>query len=265
MTETRLRLGVCTSLENAAAVAAGGADYVELSVANDLIPGSDAAEWAVRRRAIESLPVPVEAFNVLLTGRKIVGPEADTEWLGWYADRALARAAEVGGKVVVFGSGGARRVPDDFPREQAESQIISFLNQCADAADKHGIILVIEPLNRGESNILNSVAEGAEYVCAVDRASIRLLADTYHMEKDSEPLSAIVDHGDLLAHTHTADTGRRAPGTGTFDHVALFRQLHAAGYKDRLSIECGWEDFAAQVGAALAHLRDAERVALTQG
>ncbi|HVK02421.1 MAG TPA: sugar phosphate isomerase/epimerase family protein [Armatimonadaceae bacterium] len=252
-----MKFGVCAGIDQAALLADAGYDYIELSVAGDLVPEADEATWAEKRAAIEAMPLPVEAFNSFVRTGKITGPEADFERLKRYADTAVERAAQVGGKIIVFGSGGARNVPAGFPREQAAEQIVSFLDLCADACDRHGVVVVVEPLNSDESNIINSVAEGAEYVERVARAGIRNLADTYHMEYDGEPLLAITEFAEVLAHVHTADTGRFAPGTGTYDHIALFRELRAARYDDRLSIECSFRDFAAEIGPALAHLKRA--------
>ena len=203
-----------------------------------------------------------EAFNVFITAAKITGPTADPAVLEPYVHTLLQRAALVGGKIVVFGSGGARNVPDGFSRADAEAQIRQFLGWCADASDATGVVVAIEPLNHEESNILNTVAEGANYARALGRPGVRDLADTYHMEKDGEPIDAIVAAADVLAHTHTADTGRRAPGTGVYDHVALFRALREANFDARLSIECSWENFDEQVGPALAHLRAAHLASL---
>ena len=242
-------------------IADAGYDYIELSVADDLIPDANDAAWAEKRQAIQAMPLRPEAFNSFVRSGKITGPEADPERLRRYVRTALSRAREVGGEIIVFGSGGARNVPDGFPREQAERQILDFLGWCADASDKTGVVVVIEPLNKQESNILNTVTEGAEYARRVARPGVLNLADTYHMEKDAEPLSAIVVSGDILAHTHTADTGRFAPGTGTYDHAAFFRALKEAKYDARLSVECTWKDFAAEVGPALAHLKAAHAAA----
>jgi sugar phosphate isomerase/epimerase len=238
-------------------LAAAGYDYIELSVAGDLVPEADEATWSEMRRAIEAMPLVPEAYNSFVRTGKITGPEADPARLERYVHTALARAAQVGGKVIVFGSGGARNVPDDYNRVRAEDQIIGFLNFCADAYEKTGVLVVVEPLNRSESNIITSVAEGASFVRRVNRPGVRNLADTYHMEKDGEPLDAIVKDGDVLGHVHTADTDRWAPGTGTYDHAAMFRALKAAGYGDRVSIECGWKDFAAEIGPAIVHLKRA--------
>ena len=256
-----MRFGVCAGTEQAALLAQTGYDYIELSVAGDLVPDEDEAAWAEKRKVIEALPLRPEAFNSFVRTGKIVGPEADPERLRRYVATALARAAQVGGQIIVFGSGGARNVPDGFPREEAERQIHDFLGYCADASDRTGVVVVIEPLNRGESNILNTVGEGAAYARRIARPGVRNLADTYHMEKDGEPLSAIVESCDVLAHAHTADTDRGAPGTGVYDHAALFRAFLAAEYDSRLSIECSWKDFAAEVGPALEHLRAASMAA----
>ena len=261
-----MRFGVCTEVANAARMAEAGYDYIELAVGGDLVPDEDDNSWAAHRRIIDALPLRPEAFNLFVRGLKIVGPDADAVKLEAYVHTALARAAEVGGKIIVFGSGGARRVPDGFGRDEAKAQILRFLGYCADAHEKTGVVVVVEPLNLGECNIINSVGEGAEYVRAVNRPGVRNLADSYHMEKDNEPLDAILHDADVLAHTHTADTGRRAPGTGTYDHIALFRALRAANYAQqhdtRLSIECSWENFDAQAAPALEHLKRAYSAAV---
>ena len=256
-----MQFGVCGGINQAATLASAGYDYIELSVAGDLIPDEGEAAWAEKRALIEALPLPARAFNSFVRTGKIVGPDADPARLERYVHTALARAAQVGGKIIVFGSGGARNVPEGVRREDARAQLLQFLGWCADAHEKTGVVVVIEPLNTGESNILNTVAEGAEYARAVGRAGVRNLADTYHMEKDGEPLDAIVRDADILAHTHTADTGRFAPGTGTYDHAAMFRAFRQAGYDARLSIECSWRDFQSEAPAALSHLRDAYRQA----
>jgi sugar phosphate isomerase/epimerase len=173
-----------------------------------------------------------------------------------YTRQALERAQSIGAKIAVFGSGGARQVPDDFPREQAVEQIVTFLNVAADAADQTDLVIAIEPLNRKESNIINSVAEGVEFARQVNRDKIRVLADFYHMDEEAEPLDHIVDYKDWLAHIHVADTGRRAPGLGQYPYQEFTVALREAGYNGLVSIECRWDDFAAEAPPAVQFLRD---------
>jgi sugar phosphate isomerase/epimerase len=76
--------------------------------------------------------------------------------------------------------------------------------------------------------------------------------------EEGEDLGAIDDAADLLSHAHVADgTARRAPGRGDYDIAAFISHLDAGGYGGDVSIECGWDDFDAEVGPALATLRGA--------
>ncbi|HLV79908.1 MAG TPA: sugar phosphate isomerase/epimerase family protein, partial [Chthonomonadaceae bacterium] len=229
-----MRFGVCAGVEAAPWLADTGYDYIELSAAGDLIPDEEEEAWKQKRWAIEKMPLRAEAFNSFVRAGKIVGPEADAERLWRYVHRALSRAEEVGGAVIVFGSGGARNIPEGFPRETARRQLMDFLRFCADASDRTGVVVAIEPLHRAETNFIHKVREGAEIARILDREGVRCLADTYHMEQEDEPLSAIVASADVLAHVHTADTGRLAPGSGAYNHVAFFCTLRDADYDHRV-------------------------------
>jgi sugar phosphate isomerase/epimerase len=242
-------------MDKASLLSAAGYDYIELSVAGDLIPEESESVWAEKRRQIDALPLPVEAFNSFVRTGKIVGPEADFARLERYVFTALSRAAQVGAKIIVFGSGGARQIPEGVSKETAEAQLLKFLALCADASEKTNVTVVIEPLCKAECNHINLVSEGARLARIINRVGVQNLADTFHMEADGEPLSAILDSADCLAHVHTADTDRRAPATGSYDHAALFRALKSANYDQRVSIECSFTDFAAEIGPALAHLK----------
>ena len=251
-----MRFGVCAGIETAEALAEAGYDYIELSVAGDLVPDGDAAAWSEKRKDIAAMPLLPEAYNSFVRSGKIVGPDADFDRLRRYVMTALTRAAEVGGAVIVFGSGGARQIPDGFPKAEADRQMRDFLHLCGEASTETGVAVVIEPLCKSECNNINLVSEGAAWARTIALPGVRNLADTYHMEREEEPLAAIIESADVLAHVHTADTGRFAPGTGTYDHAALFAALKSANYDDRLSIECNWNGkFAEQIGPALAHLK----------
>jgi len=255
-----MRFGVCAGIDSAALVARLGWDYIELGVASALDPESDSQAWEVRRAALLALPLPCETFNLFVPRHlRITGPEVDEVALTRYVHTALARAAEVGGKVIVFGSGGARQIPEGFPAEQAEAQLLRFLHLCADAHEKTGVVVTIEPLNRHECNVLHTVEEGARLARLVGRPGVQNLADTYHMERNGEALETILASGDVLAHVHTADTDRKAPGTGHYDHTALFAILQQAHYDSRVSIECGFTEREAELEVALAHLKAAAR------
>lgn len=258
-----MKLGVCAGADKAQRLADAGAEYIELSVTGALSPLTSEAEWAEKRQVLKAIALPAETFNVFLPGTiRLTGASdqlTDKATVRDYVFTALRRAREIGGRVIVFGSGGARKVPDGFSREEAAEQIRGFLRICAEATEETGVTIAIEPLNKGECNIINTVGEAAtEYAAVLNHPGIRVLADTYHMELENEPISAIRDHAPFIAHVHTADTKRVAPGHGVYDHVALFRLLQEIGYTGRLSVEASFTDFDTQIAGVLHYLRESQ-------
>ena len=250
-----MQFGCCAKIDMAAEVHAAGFDYLEAGVTS-LIPNEDDAAFAPILAQYQASPVPVRAFNLFLPrDLKIVGPDVDEARMKQYVGRALSRIQEIGAKTAVIGSGGSRNIPDGFPRDEAIKQIVHFMHIVADEAEKTEVTIAIEPLNKKESNVINSVAEGVEIAKQVNRPPIRVLADFYHMDEDDEPLTEIVACKDWLAHIHVADTNRGAPGTGQYPYAEFVDQLRQAGYDGMVSIECRWNDFASEAKPAVEFLR----------
>jgi sugar phosphate isomerase/epimerase len=241
-----MRFGICSKVQRAAEVRAAGGDFVEEHVQNFLQGMLDDAEWH-GMDAVKGAAVPVLAANCLVPGdMKIVGPEVDFEGLTKYIGRVMNRAQKVGMKVLVFGSGAARNVPEGFQREKAQAQIVKFCRMAAELAGKWGITLVAEPLNRGECNIINSVAEAMTYVKAVDHRNFQCLVDSYHFWVENEPLESLVNAMPWIRHVHVADKdGRVAPGeSGTTDYRPFFGVLKRANYQGAVCVEAlKFDDF----------------------
>ncbi|MCS7222568.1 MAG: sugar phosphate isomerase/epimerase family protein [Anaerolineae bacterium] len=251
-----MRFGCCTTIENGPLAAQAGYDFIELNVCRDLQPETPDEEWAPIRASLEVLPLPVVAFNVLLPGDlKVTGPHVDPGRIRRYLYTAFERAGALGGEVIVFGSGGARTVPEGFPRETAWQQLVQFVRWAGDAAQAVGMQVAIEPLNRGESNVINSVLEAVELAKAADHPAVRVLADLYHLVLEGEPIQDLIAADEWLVHVHVADAERRFPGSGSFPYPAFFGALKAIGYDQRISVECHWDDFATEGPRALAFLR----------
>jgi D-psicose/D-tagatose/L-ribulose 3-epimerase len=258
-----MRFGICTGPENAGIVARSGYDYIELGISGTLLPEKPESEVLPNiLRALDQAGIQSEAANGLLPGDlKIVGPDEIVDLKRQFAflDSAFKRAAKVGVQVAVFGSGAARRVPDGFPQSRAEDQIAQFLQRAGDAAGQNGILVVIEPLNAGECNILNSVAEGLAMVERVSHPNVQVLSDYYHVARDKQSFDETAQAGGRLRHVHVATAeGRMAPLAADEDEMRpYFAAVKRAGYDARVSIEGGWRDFAADAPVALATLREA--------
>jgi sugar phosphate isomerase/epimerase len=242
-----VKLGVCTSIENAAVVQKAGYDFIEPTVVSLRPEESDRAVADILQQYEES-PIPIKAFNVLLPrDLKIIGESIDHDRVTRYLEKALERVKKLGGETIVFGSGGSRTLPDGFSRERGEEQIVQFLNKLADYTDPMNLTIVIEPLYKKASNIINSVPEAVEVAKKVNRKSILVLADFFHMQEENEPLENIVTYRDLIKHIHISDNGL-SPGRGQYPYLNFVDCVHRANYDGNISIEClTWNDFAIEI------------------
>ena len=249
-----MQLGVCASTASVDGLVPGAADFVEENVQSFLVPEEPDAVFVEKLRAVT---VPVRAANGFLPGTlKCVGPAVDQPRLLRYAESAFLRAQQAGIGIIVFGSGNARQVPARFDPARALEQFVALVRQLGPLAQRHGLVVAVEPLGRKECNFINSLAEGAAVVAAVAHPRVRLLADTYHMAQEGESPEEIRRHGRWLAHVHVAEHERRtAPGVAGDDFRPLFCALRAANYHGAVSVECMWQDLKTQLAGSLAGLR----------
>jgi len=254
-----MKFGVCAGLDKLEMVAEAGYDFIEPAARRTLHPEEGEEGFARMREIMERSSLRAEAFNIFLPGDlKVTGTEVDFKRLMDYATLCIQRAPTLGGEVIVFGSGGARSVPEGFSRDEAKKQIIHFLQEVGTVAQECGIKIAVEPLRKEESNIINSVSEGMEFVQGAEHPAVGILADVYHMESEKEPLDNILSCGDSLLHIHIADPAqRRAPGRGEYDFGPFFARLKSVGYDRRISIECKWEDFETEAKTAVQFVKEA--------
>ncbi len=98
--------------------------------------------------------------------------------------------------------------------------------------------LLIEPINRYETRLINSVGEGVEFLEKLSDLPVRLLADVFHMNiEDTDMAGAIKAAGDKIGHVHLADSNRHAPGRGHIDFSFILQALEESGYSGYLSCE----------------------------
>lgn len=234
-----MKFGVCGDISVAAAASKASYDYAEWSVPNLLKPLESEDAFCASLEAIRAAELPYQVSNGFIPGNlKITGPEVDTPALQVFVKTAMERAERAGVEVIVFGSGGARNIPDGFDRDKAHDQLVSFCNSVAPLAHDHGVTVVIEPLNLAECNVLTSVDECAQLVNEVAHPGMRLLVDGYHMMRDGDSFDDIVRHGALLEHVHIAtEANRLAPGAEPCDLSLFFKALNDANYTGRVSIE----------------------------
>ena len=251
------KIGISTTITNNKILEAAGYSFVEEYVRGFLVPNESESVFEQKLALLKTSKLPIEACNSFLPGDlKCVGPSPALEEIIKFGETSFRRAKLAGIKTIVFGSGGARSIPEGFSAKEAKNQFVSLCKQLATAAKKYNVVISLEPLNTRECNFINSLIEGAEIVQAVNHENFRLLADIYHMLMENESPSNILKYGDLIYHTHIAEkTGRSAPGVHNEDFIPYFRALKQANYKGRMTIECSWNNLEEQVRGAFSAMR----------
>jgi sugar phosphate isomerase/epimerase len=251
------RVGVCNSAGNWEQLKQAGCDYVEDGVGRLLNPRASEEEFQKTWADAKAKQATILACNGFLPGElKLVGPEIKHDEAVAYATKAFERAQKVGFRIIVLGSGGARKVPEGFERAKAEDQFVTFLRKLAPIAADHGITVAMESLNRSETNFGNTVAECYRFARAVDHAGFKLTADMYHMLREEEGPEILTRLKGSLVHCHVAEKkDRTPPGTAGDDFKPYLRALRELGYNGGISLECRWKTFAQELAPAVAALR----------
>jgi D-psicose/D-tagatose/L-ribulose 3-epimerase len=254
----RVQVGLCTPLRNIEAAKAAGFDYLELGT-SEIAALSD-ADFDKTAADIKQLGLPVPATNLFLPATlKVTGPDVDREQQMAHVRKAFTRLSRLGTQIVVFGSGGARRVPDGFSKDDAFKQLVEFGRRAAGEARARGITIAVEPLRREETNIINSAAEGLTLVEAIDDPNFQLMIDFYHLASEHEDPAIVLKAGQHIRHLHMANPqGRVYPAEWSeFDYAPFFANLKKIGYDKRISIEGTAKDFPREAPKAIALLRRA--------
>jgi sugar phosphate isomerase/epimerase len=254
----RVQIGLCAPLRSLEDARAAGFDYVELGT-SEIAALSD-ADFDQAADRIRRLGVSTPVTNLFLPATlKVTGPEIDRDAQLRYVKSAFARLERLGVRIVVFGSGGARRVPDGFSKQEAFGQLVDFGRRAAAEARSHGITIAVEPLRREETNIVNSAAEGLQLVEAIGDPNFQLMIDFYHLASEHEDPAIVRRAAPHLVHLHMANPqGRVYPQAWEeFDYAPFFATLRAIGYDRRMSVEASTKDMPIEAPRAIALLRRA--------
>jgi D-psicose/D-tagatose/L-ribulose 3-epimerase len=256
------RVGILGPLSVTRVAQQYGADYVEPTIVGNIaLLDDDGIPRANPAFAGERFG----SFAVLVPGTlQVADPSVPIDDIERYfraVFEVIAGVATPGAKVV-FGSGASRTIPDGVSRADGEERFARSLEIARDAAAEHDIQVMLEPLHRGESNLVNSIAEAVAFLDRHDIPGVTIVADYYHIELEAEELSVVAAHVDRIGHAHLADDERRWLGAGEGEWPEFVRVLRTAGYTGPISVEARWTetDLDAEVSASIAALRAADPV-----
>ena len=255
-----MKFGVCTgtNIEKMMLVKEIGYDYAEghcQEIASKPFEHLD---------AMKATGLPVVAANCFI-GLRVVGEEKDYAAIDGYLSTLFEKASYLGIKYLVFGSSGARRIPEGMSLEEGRAEIVEFLKyHVAPQAEKYGIPVAIEPLRPQECNAINTVDDGVEVAKKVDSPYIKVLADVAHMYCQNEPMEKLLEYKGWIIHAHTSnpdpdpsiDKKRIYPKAGdAFSQADFINPLKAVGV-EYCSIEADVLEFETDAKEAYEILKD---------
>jgi sugar phosphate isomerase/epimerase len=222
--------------KNIARIKQLGYDGVELAVRD---PGLLDAEHLEKMLYDSNLEVPAVGTGQAYGEDGLSFTHADEA----IRERAIARvkmhidfARHFRARVILGLIRGKRTAP--VTQHEASEWLREALRECASYARSYDIDLVMEPINRYETNIVNTVAEGLQLIEKVGADNFGLLLDTFHMNIEEPSIEqSIKDAQERLLHFHIADSNRWHPGAGHVDFRQIIDVLDEIDYPGYLSAE----------------------------
>ncbi len=196
-----MKFGVCvgTDIKKMNHIKSLGYDYAE-SHCQEIVKADKE-----QLDAMKATGLPVVAANCFI-GMKVVGEEKDEAKIKEYLEMLFEKASYLGLRHLVFGSSGARRIPEEMSLEEGRAEIVEFLkNLVVPVAEKYNLPVAIEPLRPEECNAINTIAEGVEIAKRVNSPFVKVLADVAHMYVQNESMDSLLDYNGWIIHAHTSN------------------------------------------------------------
>ena len=127
---------------------------------------------------------------------------------------------------------------DGVSRDAARDYLAVALEACGAHADRYHVPLIYEPLNRYETNQVNTVDDGVALLEGLSTGNVQLLCDLFHMQiEERDVAQALLRGGRHIGHVHFVDSNRRPVGEGHTDFRPIIAALREIGYYGYLSAE----------------------------
>ncbi|PTT69773.1 sugar phosphate isomerase/epimerase family protein [Arthrobacter sp. HMWF013] len=230
-----------TSLEEKFEYAlAWGYDGIELRSAGDLKFKARLPELRRARNAGVIMPTAcvdmthfVGAFDGELRRDAVVQLKSQLSVMAEIEGRGVMTPASYG----MF----SKRLPPFIPPRTADEDtavLMEAFSELGEHAAAEGVEIYLEPLNRYEDHMINTLADGVRLLKLVGQDSVRLAPDTYHMNiEESDPAAALQDAAGYIGHVQASDSNRLEPGAGNIDWALFGATLKSIGYQGTVALE----------------------------
>jgi 5-keto-L-gluconate epimerase len=123
-------------------------------------------------------------------------------------------------------------------KAEVENMFIEVSRGLCDYAFQKNVSIVLEPINRYETDFVNNINEGSRLLNKINRPNIGLLPDLFHMNiEERNIIESISENIEHIKYIHLADSNRLAPGYGHINFESVFRQLQLSNYNGWICAE----------------------------
>jgi len=214
-----------------------GFDLIEVCVEDP-----STIDTAAIRKRIDSAGIGATVCGAFGPDRDMSADDADTRRNAIdYVKRCADIAAELGADIVVgpmYSAVGRTRMAEPTERRAQRMLAAESIREAADHAGKHGVRLAIEPLNRFETDLVNTVDQGIVLVEEVGCKNVGLLLDTFHMNIEEKSIpDALRRAAKYIFEFHACSSDRGTPGEDHLPWPGIVTALDDVGYDGAVVIE----------------------------
>lgn len=155
-----------------------------------------------------------------------------------YLIKCIDYAKFISAKLVIVVPAAVSKLAPSLSKKEDWKNSVKAVQEVAKYAEKKDILLAIEPINRYETYLVNSVQDALGYAREVNSSHVKVMADTFHMNIEERDIpEAIRIAGDNLINVHIADSNRCSVGRGHINFKALIKALKEINYQYALTLE----------------------------
>ena len=215
-----------------------GYDIIEIAVEDTAI-----IDWPEIKAVARDLDLKITISGAFGTERDISSTEPIYRQLGKeYIIDCIKIAADTDSPIFggpLYSAVGKTRLVSDEQKKQERAWCVETLGEVSQIAADHGVVLGLEPLNRFETDMVNTVDQALSLVQEVGHSSLQIVLDTFHsnIEEKDIPASIRKIGKDLLCHVQGNESDRGTPGTAHLEWEGIRDALHEIGYDKAIVIE----------------------------
>lgn len=228
------KIGICMKLGEIKAFEKLDADYLELPFAQVTALSVEESEELRAYLTCRKIECPVMT-QLLPKKARIVDDDCAFHQYESFLKEGFFRVQKLNTKMIVLGNAGARNCFDG-DTEAAIRRLTRFCSEVSELALEFGITICLEPLNRIQSNVINTLAEAIDVVKEVNMPNFGIVWDYFHYQVEKDDAKILEDHVEALKHCHTADILHRGVPQ-LKNQKKLIEFLKNVEYKGKISLE----------------------------